>query len=245
LLLSTYWLFRTLFLFLHPILAINFYRYSDGDGGQLCDVRPPDCPVQSDDHPRGSVVGKNSEPVHISLLPGRAKFVAAGGNFCAAILEDCTLFTWGMGCSGELARSAEMTTGVDNDGFPDLGKQFFMTMKMVVDQETGMEYEKYFFNEDVIKEHFLKPKPVLWNTSLPKLKRAVTHVSCGTSHILVCARAPEDSSSRAYSAGGGAFGKLGHGDELPRHELTLVCQTMAFPLIIALSHLFVMPLSFV
>jgi alpha-tubulin suppressor-like RCC1 family protein len=188
-------------------------------------VRPPDCPVKSDDHPRGNVVGKNAEPVHIYQLPGRAKFVAAGGNIVAAILEDGSCVTWGMGCSGQLGRSSTMTTLVDGDGFPDLGKRFYMTTKMVKDEETGKPYEKNVFRQDVIMEHFLKPKPVIWSSSLPNIKRVVTHVSCGNWHTLVAARAPEDSSSRAYSTGAGAYGKLGHGDQRPRHEVTLVCQT--------------------
>ena len=118
-----------------------------------------------------------------------------------------------MGINGQLARSAEMTTIVDEDGNPDLGNILYKT--------AGKE-----FDQDVIKEHFLIPKPVIWSKSLPFVKRDVTHVACGTWHTLVVARSPEDSSARAYSAGSGSYGKLGHGDQSPRHELTLVCQTV-------------------
>ncbi|CAB9523143.1 RCC1 domain-containing protein 1 [Seminavis robusta] len=181
--------------------------YTNGDGKQVRDERPPDCLIDQDVSDRGSVLGRHNQPVHVFQLPGRAKFIAAGGSTNAAILEDDSLVTWGMGQSGQMARSADMTSLKDEEGHPEIG------------EKCNMDADG--FKQDVLKEHYLKPKRVLWST-LPTIQRTVTHVAIGEHHILVAARSPQDSSSRLYSSGSGAWGILGHGDEQPRHALTLV-----------------------
>ena len=118
-----------------------------------------------------------------------------------------------MGHSGQLARSANQTKLVDKElGTPDLGHPFFVEI-----DANG----KKQFKLDVVKEHFLKPKPVCWNSSILG-RRIVTHVACGFWHLLVVARSPEENSGRVYSAGHNSYGKLGLGDETMRHELCLV-----------------------
>jgi alpha-tubulin suppressor-like RCC1 family protein len=83
-------------------------------------------------------------------LPHKARFIAAGGGMNAAILEDDSLVTWGMGHVGELARSANMTTlttttkiGDEDHVVPRVGKKFYQNL------ETGQ------YKREVIREKFL------------------------------------------------------------------------------------------
>jgi alpha-tubulin suppressor-like RCC1 family protein len=208
--------FREAFFSLFP--WIRFVSYKDVDSQHFSDLRPPDDDNQNDKGSGpGSVLGHRCEPVHVFQLPGRAKFIAAGGSINAAILEDDSLVTWGMGHSGQLARTQDVTDLRDSNNLIDLGHAYYMRMKN--GQKTYLE--------DLVKDTFLTPKPVKWEIPGPKI---VTHVSCGGEHILVAARTPGATSSRLYAAGGNAYGKLGVGDEYPRHELVLVSKNKSQPL---------------
>jgi alpha-tubulin suppressor-like RCC1 family protein len=46
----------------------------------------------------------NDWPVHVVNVPRKAKSIAAGGEISAALLEDDTIVTWGMGSIGDLGR---------------------------------------------------------------------------------------------------------------------------------------------
>ena len=72
-------------------------------------MRPPDDPIDTDKKKRNSVKGSLKQHCHVYELPKRAKMIAAGGACNAAVLEDESLVTLGMGCNGQLARSANMT----------------------------------------------------------------------------------------------------------------------------------------
>ncbi len=48
--------------------------------------------------------GNQDWPLHVVDIPMRAKDISAGGGFNAALLEDDTLVTWGVGNCGQLAR---------------------------------------------------------------------------------------------------------------------------------------------
>jgi len=48
--------------------------------------------------------GNQDWPLHLTEFTKRAKDISAGGSFNAALLEDDTLVTWGVGECGELAR---------------------------------------------------------------------------------------------------------------------------------------------
>jgi alpha-tubulin suppressor-like RCC1 family protein len=79
---------------------------------------------------------------------------------------------------------------------------------------------------DLMKEHFLKPKHILWQCN-PSLKRSVISVAIGRNHLVVAARDPGLSVGKVYTSGVNAYGQLGLGDEgkgTDRHALTLVCE---------------------
>lgn len=48
--------------------------------------------------------GKNNHPVHVVQLPQRVTALACGENCNAAVLEDHSIVTWGIGLQGEMAR---------------------------------------------------------------------------------------------------------------------------------------------
>ena len=194
--------------------------YKDPDSGKFRDPRPGDDPVllvSGEEDDGTSPHGSHPTPVHVYRLPGRVKFVASGGSCNAAILQDDSLVTWGMGFMGELARSQTMVQGCVDREDPlqkPLGVDQLEQLYLKV-----VDGKKIFF-PDAIRDKFLKPSPVIFANGRKDM--IVTHVDMGEQHLLVCARAPGEPFSRAYSAGAGAYGKLGHGNELPRHALTLV-----------------------
>ena len=193
--------------------------YKDTDSGKF---RDPKAASLGGDM---SIKGNNKTPVHVHRMPGRVKFIASGGACNAAILEDDSLVTWGIGLNGELARSEDMVAGcVYKPGDSNQEKKLVTGQPVSVDHLDAIflqvkDGKKTFF-DDTIRDKFLNPLPVKFANGRSDM--VVTHVAIGESHILVCARVPGESSSRAYSAGNGAYGKLGHGDENPRHALTLV-----------------------
>ena len=73
-----------------------------------------------------------------------------------------------------------------------------------------------------IIEHFLHPSPVIF-AHLPAITPKVIAVACGLTHIAVIARDPTSSHGNLYTSGLNCSGQLGHGDDIDRHELTLVC----------------------
>ena len=97
------------------------------------------------------------------------------------------------------------------------------------EEYTAMEYNekkkkelpetryRYFF--DLIEQKFLTPAPVLWSTPG---KKQVLAIDCGELHLLAVARTDGKPETEVYSAGHNQYGQLGHGDEIARHELTLV-----------------------
>ena len=48
--------------------------------------------------------GNQDWPSHVVQMPMKAKDISAGASFIAALLEDDTIVTWGIGITGELAR---------------------------------------------------------------------------------------------------------------------------------------------
>eukprot|EP00980_Cylindrotheca_fusiformis_P014745 scaffold4009_cov124-Cylindrotheca_fusiformis.AAC.25 len=207
----------------------NVYQcgmYKDGDSGKFHDV------AFQTENPKGS----NKHPVLVPL-PKPAGEIFAGPSFNAAILIDGSLYTWGMGQAGQLARSKHMgaTMSYDKDNCPtyDLGKMFIgehyetdeiekdIAGNIVYDEETGKEkmVMGYRYFQDVIRDCFLKPSPVCWAVPLPK--RSVISVACGELFMLVVAR-DDGFASKVYSSGHSGYGQLGHGDTRARHELTSI-----------------------
>jgi regulator of chromosome condensation len=191
-------------------LSGNVYQcgtYKDCDSGKF-----HDCDKNN------KIVGSNNSPVHVSALygkPVREVFTRAGFN--AALLMDDTIVTWGFGCRGELARSANMagTTGPNKEGMYTLTKEYFY------DLTTGKP------NLKIVKEQFLTPKPPIWADTVLRPKKQVIAVATGGYHLLVCARDNNDIvdpfKSRLYTSGLNNYGQLGHGDVyIDRHQLTLV-----------------------
>lgn len=162
--------------------------------------------------------------MHVPLQQ-KAIRIVAGYSINAALLEDETLVTWGMGHKGELARSEAMTQP-DADGNFELGKTF------CYEPETDDEGNIFLApKEDVIRDMFLLPKAPLWDNALPTLKKIVVGVAAGGFHLLVAARDPGQAESKLYSSGLNNYGQLGHGDVngkdvvTDRHKLTLVRTT--------------------
>eukprot|EP00980_Cylindrotheca_fusiformis_P013093 scaffold3281_cov129-Cylindrotheca_fusiformis.AAC.12 len=207
----------------------NVYQcgmYKDGDSGKFHDVAFPT------ENPEGS----NKHPVLVSL-PKPAAEIFSGQSFNAAILIDGSLYTWGMGHEGQLARSkhmgAKMTYDKDNSPTYDLGKMFigenYETGEIEKDKDGNIIYDEetgkpkmvigYRYLHEVIRKHFLKPSPVCW--AVPSPKRSVISVACGELFMVVVAR-DEGFASKVYSSGHNGYGQLGHGDTRARHELTSV-----------------------
>jgi Regulator of chromosome condensation (RCC1) repeat len=111
----------------------------------------------------------------------------------------------GFGNSGELARSADMINRNEKGEF-DLKKPH-------VNKDGTFDYP-------FICEKFLRPGPVRF--AVGSQKKTVLTVACGSMHLLVVAREPNQFQSTLYSSGRNQYGQLGHGDEIIRHELTPV-----------------------
>lgn len=176
--------------------TLDFWKEPEVDEGEEPPKRPPQIRL-----PR-------STPCHVHQIQKRVKFIACGVSFNAAILEDNTLLTWGMGHNGELARSADMTTP-NKEGEFDLGQNYVKNM------ETGK------YKLDIVAEKFLTPGPPRW-ADKKGANRIVTYVACGGYHILVAAKDTPSGISKLYTSGLNNYGQLGHGDHKNRHELTLV-----------------------
>ena len=115
-------------------------------------------------------------------------------------------------------------TNTKADGTYDVGSDFIYKKEL---DEKGEWVKSNEPDEDIVKEHFLKPKHVLWQSN-PHLKRSVLSVAIGVSHLVVAARDPGEMHAHVYTSGGNGYGQLGHGDvgsgaEHQRHALTLVC----------------------
>jgi len=174
---------------------------------------------------------------------GKTLSIDAGHSWNAGLVEGRGLYTWGMGHSGELARSKSMgaklmkasyiTNSEGNDTFKyekyDVSKDLigevrtkegYKDGKVVIDKKTGKpkmeEYWHYFLNK--IRDKFLTPAPVEW--AGVQQKRIVEHFSCGMIHLLVVARNHGSGDTEVFSSGNSGFGQLGHGDTRELHELT-------------------------
>ena len=121
------------------------------------------------------------------------------------------LFILGFGNCGELARTADMgDIGFDDKGVFDMKKPH---MK-------GNEYDL-----DFVRDKFLNPSAVRFAGAVSK--KTVLFVACGSYHLLVVAREPNQFQSTLYASGLNQYGQLGLGvDEkgkgVDRHELTPV-----------------------
>jgi hypothetical protein len=116
-----------------------------------------------------------------------------------------------MGLCGNLARSANMPYK-DKEGNIDLKGMYMETIK-----------EKLVVKPKVVQEHFLTPKPVLFEDK--NNNRSIIAVACGAFHMLVIARDNNDpkQQGKLFSCGLNNYGQLGHGDQYnDRHALKLV-----------------------
>jgi hypothetical protein len=94
--------------------------------------------------------------------------------------------------------------------------------EIVFNEENGESKPKPI--KDVLVNHFLKPKPVVF-AHQPQLKRTVLTVACGGCHMLVIASDNKESFGKLYTCGLNGGGQLGHGDSavgVEYHALTLV-----------------------
>ncbi|KAL3822815.1 hypothetical protein ACHAXA_005980 [Cyclostephanos tholiformis] len=91
--------------------------YKDNEGRKFRNVPPPDdvrtatgykdmMKLEEDEKPEWYYPPRGNQewPCHVTDMPGRAKDVSAGAAYNAALLEDGTIVTWGLGQNGELAR---------------------------------------------------------------------------------------------------------------------------------------------
>jgi alpha-tubulin suppressor-like RCC1 family protein len=76
---------------------------------------------------------------------------------------------------------------------------------------------------ELVRAHFLSPKPPCWNGAIPYPKKIVVDVAVGKHHMLVAARDNADSTETClYATGLNHYGQLGLGDTNWHHELTKV-----------------------
>ncbi|VEU41168.1 unnamed protein product [Pseudo-nitzschia multistriata] len=210
--------------------------YKDSDSGLFKELTSPnDLKIHVQKH-------KHHEfPVQVLGL-GKIVMVDAGHSWNAALDENGDLYTWGMGHSGELARSKSMgattteASYIDSDGKDkgkyekyDVSKNFIGEVRQRPeldsdgqpkrDEDTGKiimaDYWQYHL--DKIRDKFLTPAPVEW---IGGLKKKVEHFSCGMIHLLVVARDPGSLETRVFGSGNSGFGQLGHGDTKELHQLT-------------------------
>ena len=140
-------------------------------------------------------------PIQVELPKeaGRAVQVECGDNFSVILFDNDQLYSTGLDARGEMARG---------DHLPP------------VRDENSKKY-----NLEVLKNEYLKPKPVIFAPVPNVLKRRVISVACGANHLLV---ATVDicnggyTSFTAYSSGLNNYGQLGHGDLDDRKILTCI-----------------------
>jgi Regulator of chromosome condensation (RCC1) repeat len=141
----------------------------------------------------------------------------------------------GIGISGQLGRSANMTNQpMDANGDYDLGlTKFYGKTVQRFDSKEDKWYDTTVPDESIVLEKFLKPLPPIWaEPPLPGRRRVARAVACGSGHMLVVAQDDDGSHAKLYSCGLNNWGQLGHGDRLVednekrvsnnRHALTLV-----------------------
>jgi len=204
--------------------------YKDMDSGKWRDLtNPQDTKIR----------GNHQYPSEVLGLGGKIVMIDAGNSWNAALRDDVsTLYTWGMGNSGQLARSKSMQapliddTYIDSNGKekcpyktyelkkPFMGK-FVVMMKdgaPLLDHKKKKQFD-YEYTHSIIRDKFMTPAPVEWAGGLVP-KRQVVNFSCGDIHLLVVARNPGSFETQVFSAGNSAYGQLGHGDTKEVHELT-------------------------
>lgn len=210
--------------------------YKDTDSGLFKDLAgPSDLKIHVQKHKH------NDFPVRVAGL-GEMVLVDAGHSWNAGLGADGDLYTWGMGHSGELARSKTMgaklteASCIDSEGNDkgkykkyDVSKDFIGEVrkkpdldrygKRQIDENTGEEKmaEYWHYHLHQIRDKFLTPAPVEWTGGL---KRQVEHFSCGMVHLLVVARTPGAFETQVFCSGNSGFGQLGNGDTREIHELT-------------------------
>ena len=152
----------------------------------------------------------NKTPQQIEF-PSKVKDIFSGENFAVAILDDGhdTLLTWGLGQVGEMARSRDVP-GAWNDSTEtyNIAPELYKINGKV--------------NESIIREHFLKPKPVRFNWG--SAKKSIVHVACGQSHLLVVAREPGAMETNVYASGHNGYHQTNIKEVNAIHELTLIKQ---------------------
>lgn len=117
-------------------------------------------------------------------------------------------FATGFGNSGQLARSADMTEP-NEKGEYNLNDNWYSSSDGI--------------DQQIIKEHFLTPKPVRWADNNPVIKHSVISVGLGENHMLVAARHAGTFESFVYVSGRGDIGQLGLGEGTRRVDaLTMV-----------------------
>mmetsp|Transcript_15672 Transcript_15672/g.17284 ORF Transcript_15672/g.17284 Transcript_15672/m.17284 type:complete len:567 (-) Transcript_15672:198-1898(-) len=198
--------------------------YKDMDSGKWKDSKV------SEDF---EIKGNHKFPTEVEGFGGKVRMICAGSSWNAALSEDGFLYTWGMGNSGQLARSKSMgakkikATYIDSTGAPnneyedfDLTKSFMGKVFEEGKDTNGKSILRFKYFEQKIHRTFLTPQKVEWNGEHLVSKREVIHLACGDIHFLVVARDPGAFQTRVYSSGCSSFGQLGHGGTENLHELT-------------------------
>ena len=146
------------------VYANGFYRDVDS-GGPYRDIST------DADSPEGF----NETPIHLANMPGKIHriYSGPGANWNAAVTDDGSLITWGLGNSGQLARSANMRKP-GKDGKYDLGSSWYSSEK---DGEKVVDH-------NILRQHFLKPASVLFECGALASKMHVLSVACGSLHLV-------------------------------------------------------------
>lgn len=129
--------------------------------------------------------GMQRWPIHIPL-PGKAKKIACTASSIAAVMEDDTIITWGMGESGEMGRDVPPARN----------------------EQTG----HYYLRE--IRDKLLKPTPITFGGP-ENVRREIVTIACGLYNMVVVVREYDGKSPtgllRVYTCGTNNYGQLGWG----------------------------------
>ncbi|KAL3777702.1 hypothetical protein ACHAW5_010340 [Stephanodiscus triporus] len=180
--------------------------YKDSEGRNFRCLPPPDdtrpstghkdmSNLEEDEDPMWHVPprGRQDWPCHLTDMPGKAKDLSAGASFNAALMDDDTIVTWGVGTCGELARPVPV---LDKATPNDVVVRDFLTPRPPV-WEAG--------------------------TTMSAKRSVTAVSCGGYHLLVVARDATSAGGDRVvYTSGLNQYGQLGHGDADRREVLTRV-----------------------
>ena len=190
------------------------------------DVRRHPDAKQRKEYSKHPIWGSSFWPNHVFQLPGQAVSVAATcSSNCAIVLETegntvtSKLYTWGMGECGELSRPVSIKPKKEEQEIHDI----LVARGLDPEKDKLPSHEQY--NLDVIQKEYMVPKPVEFADGVTN--RGIIKVTCGSYHILVLAKGPDDKVA-VYASGLNNYGQLGLGHSDNVDKLTEVSYLLSY-----------------